>query len=160
MSTWSRVHGVGRPRADRPRVTIAAYPDYESAQRAVDFLSDNRFPVDRTAIVGTDLRLVETVLGRLTTLRAALYGALTGAWFGLLIGLLFGIFAVSGWLAVVLTGVLIGALWGAIFGAIAHALTGGRRDFTSYRSIEASEYAVIVDAEHAAEASRLLEKLS
>jgi hypothetical protein len=70
-----------------------------------------------------------------------------------------GIFAVSGWLAVVLTGVLIGALWGAIFGAIAHALTGGRRDFTSYRSIDASEYAVTVDAEHAAEASRLLEKL-
>ena len=155
----SRLHRVGRPDVDRPRVTIATYPDYELAQRAVDFLSDNRFPVERAAIVGTDLRLVETVLGRLTTLRAALYGALTGAWFGLLIGLLFGIFAVSGWLAVVLAGVLIGAAWGAIFGAIAHAFTGGRRDFTSYRAIEASEYAVTVDPEHAAEASRLLEKL-
>ena len=51
----------------RPTVTVATYPDYASAQRAIDYLSDNQFPVELTSIVGTDLRLVETVVGRMTT---------------------------------------------------------------------------------------------
>lgn len=144
----------------RPTVTVASYPDYQSAQRAVDYLSDNQFPVERTAIVGTDLRLVENVLGRMTVLRAGLAGAATGAWFGLFIGLLFGIFSESNWLGVILAGVLIGALWGAIFGAIAHAMTGGRRDFTSTSTLQAAQYAVTVDAEHADAARQLLTRLN
>lgn len=100
------------PQAGPPTVTIGAYPDYPSAQRVVDYLADNRFPVEHTAIVGTNLTLVETVLGRLTTGRAALLGAGTGAWFGLFIGLLFGIFTVGNWLAVILVGLVIGAIWG------------------------------------------------
>lgn len=55
------------PEADRP--VVGSYPTYEGAQRAVDFLSDSHFPVERTAIVGSDLRMVETVLGRLTAAR-------------------------------------------------------------------------------------------
>ncbi|WP_249713783.1 general stress protein [Rhizomonospora bruguierae] len=132
--------------APPPRVTVETYGDYPSAQRAVDFLSDNGFPVERTAIVGTDLRLVEEVLGRMTTLRAALAGAGTGAWFGLLVGLLLGIFTVAWW-GVVIAAILIGAVWGLIFGAVAHAMTGGRRDFTSASSLQASRYAVLVDAD-------------
>src|SRR5437660_1216317 len=108
----------GLTASGRPTVTVASYPDYESAQRAVDYLSDNQYPVQHTAIVGTDLVLVEKVLGRLTTGRAALAGAASGAWFGLLIGLLLGIFSVSAWWALLLTGLVIGALWGAAFGAI------------------------------------------
>src|SRR5437660_3563982 len=104
--------------SERSSVTLATYPDYESAQHAVDYLSDNQFPVQYTSIIGTDLRLVENVLGRMTTARAALAGAASGAWFGLLIGLLLGIFSVSAWWALLLTGLVIGALWGAAFGAI------------------------------------------
>jgi hypothetical protein len=143
-----------------PTLSVATYPDYASAQRAVDYLSDNKFPVQRTAIVGTDLRLVESVLGRLTTARAAGAGAASGAWFGLFIGLLFGIFSDSNWFAVILVTLLIGAVWGAIFGAIAHAATGGRRDFASRSSLQASQYAVIVDAEVADEARALLTRLN
>jgi hypothetical protein len=143
-----------------PTVAVATYPDYPSAQRAVDYLSDNKFPVERTQIVGTDLRLVENVLGRLTTGRAALAGAASGAWFGLFIGLLFGIFSNSSWFAVLLVCILIGAVWGAIFGAIAHAMTGGRRDFTSRSSLQASQYAVTVDAEVADGARQLLTRLN
>ncbi len=143
-----------------PTVTVATYPDYVSAQRAVDYLSDNKFPVERTAIVGTNLRLVENVLGRLTTGRAALAGAASGAWFGLFIGLLFGIFSNSSWLAVLLTCILVGAVWGAVFGAIAHAATGGRRDFTSRSSLQASQYAVSVDADYADQARQLLTRLN
>ena len=152
--------GDGGAAAGRATVTVAAYPDYPSAQYAVDYLSDNRFPVERTAIVGTDLTLVETVLGRMTTGRAALAGAATGAWFGLFIGLLFGIFTVGNWWAVILVGLAIGAIWGAIFGAIAHAMTGGRRDFTSASSLRANQYAVTVDATFADHARQLIGRMN
>lgn len=142
-----------------PTVTIGSYPDYRTAQRVVDYLADNRFPVEHTAIVGTDLTLVETVLGRLSTGRAGLLGAGTGAWFGLFIGLLFGIFTAGNWLAAVLAGLVIGAIWGAVFGAVAHAMTGGRRDFTSASSLRANQYAVIVDEQYVEQARQLLGRL-
>jgi hypothetical protein len=66
-------------------VTVAVYNDYATAQRAVDFLSDNKFPVHEITIVGEDIKLLEHVLGRMTIVRAAAAGALSGAWFGLLI---------------------------------------------------------------------------
>jgi len=139
-----------------PMVTVAEYHDYATAQGAVDFLSDNGFPVERTAIVGTGLRLVENVLGRLTVGRAALAGAGSGAWFGLFIGFLFTLFSSSHWWAVMLTAIIIGAVWGAVFGAGAHAMTGGRRDFTSRSSLQATTYAIIVESEVADEARTLV----
>ncbi|MEV0808004.1 general stress protein [Micromonospora sp. NPDC050200] len=147
------------PQTGRPTVTIGSYPDYPSAQRVVDYLADNRFPVEHTAIVGTNLTLVETVLGRLTTGRAALLGAGTGAWFGLFIGLLFGIFTASNWVAVILVGLVIGAIWGAVFGAVAHAMSGGQRDFTSASSLRAGQYAVTVDTNLADQARQLLGRM-
>jgi hypothetical protein len=141
---------------DRDTVTVARFADYASAQQVVDYLSDNGFPVERTTIVGTDLRLVETVLGRLTVGRAFLAGLASGAWFGLFVGVLFTLFSNESWLAILAATVPIGALWGGIFGAIAHALTGGRRDFTSRSSLQAGQYAVIVDAEVADEARVLV----
>lgn len=161
---WDRPAGLDEPRTgaatgERAVVTVATYPDYPSAQRAVDHLSDRRFPVDRVTLVGTDVRLVERILGRMTTAKAALAGAGTGAWFGLLLGFLFGIFAVATWWKVIVFGVVAGAVWGAVFGAIAHASTGGRRDFTSVGGIEAGSYALLVDAGHAEQARRLLAEL-
>ena len=157
-STPAASPGAGAPVT--PTVSVATYPDYAQAQRAVDYLSDNKFPVEKTSIVGTDLRLVENVLGRLTTARAAGAGAASGAWFGLFIGLLLGIFSNSNWFAVIFVTLIIGAIWGAIFGAIAQAATGGRRDFTSRSSLQAGQYAVIVEADAAAEARALLTRLN
>jgi hypothetical protein len=54
-----------------PRRTIATASNYQEAERAVDWLSDEGFPVERASIVGTGLRFVEQVSGRLTTSRAA-----------------------------------------------------------------------------------------
>lgn len=96
-------------------------PSYDQAQRLVDRLSDAGFPVEHVRLVGTDLRLVEQVTGRMTYGKAALYGAASGAWLGLLIGLLLGLFTVVGWLSVILWAVLLGAVWGLIFGLLAHA---------------------------------------
>ncbi|WP_246108634.1 general stress protein [Streptomyces sedi] len=143
------------------RPVVGSYPDYPGAQRAVDFLSDDHFPVERTAIVGTDLRMVETVLGRLTRGRAAGAGAGAGAWFGLLIGLLLSLFAGGGAsvLLLILSGVVYGALFGAVFGFAGHAMTGGRRDFASRSRIVAAHYDVVADPEVSEDAKNRLIKL-
>jgi|SRR3954451_3815940 hypothetical protein len=128
-------------------VTLARFDSYAGAQRLVDRLSDARFPVERTRIVGSGLRSVEIITGRLTKGRAALYGALTGAWLGLFIALLFAIFTIgAAWWGVLLTPVVFGALFGAVAGFIGHWVSGGHRDFSSVHSLEADEYEVQVDA--------------
>ncbi|MEU6039177.1 general stress protein [Actinomadura sp. NPDC047616] len=148
------------PNTDRP--VVGSYTTYAEAQRAVDFLSDEKFPVERTAIIGSDLKMVETVLGRLTKGRAALAGAGSGAWFGLLMGLLLTLFtrnhgAVP---SLLVGGIVIGAVFGAVFGFIAHAVTGGRRDFASRSQIVAARYDVVTDPEVAEDAKNRLIKLS
>ncbi|WP_374984410.1 general stress protein [Streptomyces fradiae] len=142
--------------ASRP--VIGSYTSYDGAQRAVDFLSDYGFPVERTAIIGCDLRMVETVLGRMTRGRAALAGAATGAWFGLLVALLLSVFTTGPHRvpALVLSGLVYGALFGAVFGFGSHAVTGGRRDFTSRSRIEAARCDIVADAECARRAEELL----
>src|SRR5437870_10569142 len=102
--------------------TVISYDDYAAAQRAVDRLSDDGFPVEHLDIIGSDLRLVERVTGRLTTTHAAAAGALSGLWAGLLFGILLGLFT-SGhsFLAVAATGAALGAGWGAIFASVRHA---------------------------------------
>ena len=106
---------------------------------------DQKFAVENLGIVGNDLKIAETVLGRLTYGRAAVGGLGTGAWFGLFVGLLLGIFSNSGssWFAIMLAGLLYGAVFGALFGVVAYALTGGRRDFTSRKQIVATSYDVV-----------------
>jgi hypothetical protein len=149
----------GRAGTEQATVAVASYPDYATAQRAVDFLSDNEFPVDRVRIIGSDLRLVEQVHGRLTTGRAALAGAGTGAWFGLLIGILLGAFAVGAWWRVLLFAVVASVVWGATFGAVAHAMTGGQRDFSSTPTLQADSYTLVVDADVADQVREMLSRL-
>ncbi|MFC4554100.1 general stress protein [Georgenia faecalis] len=137
-----------------PVVEVTTYPE---AQRLVDRLSDRGFPVEHVRIVGVGIRSVEQVTGRRTNGRAALDGAAGGAWFGLLVGLLLALFVVDvQWLTVLLVAVAFGAAWGALFGFLAHWSTGGRRDFSSVTSFEASRYEIQVDAAHRAEAAHLL----
>lgn len=138
-------------------VEIASYATYLEAQKAVDHLSDEGFPVQHTAIVGTDLRSVERVTGRLTYAKVALAGALSGLYFGSFVGLLLSLFAPAGsnLLATVLSAALIGAAFGIFFGVVSFALTGGRRDFSSINAILASRYSVIC-SEQSARARELL----
>ncbi|QCU77911.1 hypothetical protein E7744_06710 [Citricoccus sp. SGAir0253] len=129
---------------------------YDEAQELVDRLSDGGFPVEKARIVGTGLRSVEQVTGRLTTGRAAARGALSGLWFGLMIGILFLLLAPSaGWATILLMTLGFGAVWGAIFGALGHAATRGRRDFSSVQVMEAESYDVLVEASHVAQAAQV-----
>jgi hypothetical protein len=143
-------------------VQVGSYDSYAQAQGAVDFLSDEKFPVENVTIIGTDLRMVETVTGRLTTGRAIAAGAAGGAWWGLFVGLLLGIFSTgrANWIAAVLTGLVIGLVFGALFGWIGYAATQGRRDFTSTSKIVASRYDVMCNPAHAEEARALLARFS
>src|SRR3954451_12983539 len=123
---------------------VAGFSSYEEAQAAVDRLSDDGFPVEHLDIIGSDLRLVERVTGRLTKGRAATAGLASGAWFGLMVGLVIGLFTTgAGWLGVVLGGIVIGAAWGGVFGYAGHAATQGRRDFSSTKALVAMKYDVV-----------------
>ena len=142
------------------RRTVATYSSYREAERAVDWLSDQGFPVQRIAIVGTGLRYVEQVAGRVSTAQAALSGATQGIFIGLLFALLFGLFFTGpGFLGLLLYGVLLGAVVGALFGALGHVALGGRRDFASVANTQADRYEIQVDESAAAEAQDLLARL-
>jgi hypothetical protein len=149
------------PPTAAPKTTVATYPSYREAERAVDFLSDRDFPVERIAIVGTGLRTVERVAGRLTTGRAALAGAGQGAMIGLLFALLFGIFfdVEEAFIGVLIYGLVAGAIFGAAFAALFQAAQRGRRDFASTTGMEAERYEIQVDHEASAQAKQLLGEL-
>lgn len=139
-------------------VTVGSYNSYLDAQKAVDYLADQQFPVQYVSIVGNDLKLVERVTGRLSYPRVAMSGLLSGVWFGLFIGLLLSLFSPGGAFSVV-TSVLMGAAFFALFGIVSYAMQRGKRDFTSTSQVLASSYDVIVAPEVAGEASRLLLQL-
>jgi hypothetical protein len=149
--------------SDVPRgQVVGTYDTYAEAQRAVDFLSDEQFPVQHVSIVGSDLKMVENVLGRLTRGRAALAGAASGAWFGLFVGVLLSIFASNDTNAfgLVIAALLYGAVFGAIFGFVGHALSRGKRDFTSKSKIVASSYQVHCTWAEADRAREILTRLN
>ncbi len=139
--------------------SLAVYDDYAAAQKAVDFLSDNKFPVQQCMIVGTDLKRVERITGRLTTGRVALGGLLSGLWFGVFVGLIFSIFTSGNALARILATALFGALFGVIWALVGYAATRGQRDFSSVTSVVATRYEVLVEHKVAQQARELLAKL-
>jgi hypothetical protein len=143
-------------------VQVGFYDSYEQAQAAVDYLSDEKFPVENVTIIGSDLRQIEKVTGRLTTGRAIAAGAAGGAWWGLFVGLLLGIFSSDGasWIGSVLAGLVIGLVFGALFGWTGYAATQGRRDFTSTSRIVAGRYDVMCNPAHAEEARAHLARLA
>jgi hypothetical protein len=142
---------------------VGHYDSYAAAQRAVDYLSDHGFPVQHLTIVGRDLRLVERVVGRMTTARAARLGALGGAAWGLFVGALIMIFAAGEDGTVILLPVVaavVGAALGAVTGALGHSATGGQRDFSSRTSVVPTSYEILCQHQHAEEARNQLARLA
>lgn len=145
-------------RLDFPQ-SLAVYDDYDAAQRTVDFLADEKFPVEQCMIVGTDLKRIERITGRLTTGRVALGGIVSGVWLGLFVGLVFSIFTEENPLAVILSTVVIGAGFGVVMALVGYALSGGHRDFSSVSAVVATRYEVLVEHKVAGQARELLAKL-
>lgn len=161
MAMEMNTENIVRPETSRR--TVATYSRYGEAQRAVDYLSDQHFPVERVAIVAEGLKLVEQVTGRLTYGRVAMSGAAGGAFMGGLFGFMLGLFS---WISPVISafqialyGIVYGSLVGAALSVVFYSLTGGRRDFSSVGGISADRYNVMVDDEAAGEAMRLLTQM-
>ena len=138
------------------RRTIASYAGYAEAESAVEWLVQHGFPVQRGAIVGTGLRSVEQLSGRMSVRRAALLGI----WPGILVSALVALLTWdSGSTEVLLAAVGVGALLGAVSGALLHEALSGGRDFASTTRIEAGLYDLQVDEDSADEAKRLLDAM-
>jgi len=136
--------------------SLGVYDDYAAAQKAVDFLSDNQFPVENCLIVGTELKQLERVTGRLTTGRVALGGLLSGVWLGLFVGLIFSLFGDQNPLVTIVSTALFGALFGVIWALAGYAATRGQRDFSSVSMTVATKYEVLVEHKFAAQGRELL----
>lgn len=140
---------------------VGSYATYAEAQRAVDYLAAQNFPVRDVTIVGVDLMLVERVLGRLSWGGVLASGALSGAWFGLLVGLLLSLFSpTANQFGPILVGIGSGLAFGLVFAAVGYRATRGRRDFTSSSQIVAGRYDVLCQPRNAEKARELLAKLA
>ena len=128
-------------------LSLGVYDSYPQAQKVVDYLSDNEFEVQQVAIVGTELKTVERVTGRLTRAKVAAAGAMSGLWMGLFVGIAFSIFGKGNQLGFLITTPIIGALFGLVWSQLGFAaLTrGGTRDFSSVTQVVATKYEVLVE---------------
>ena len=161
--------GVGRPGASRrgplslptpPKGwPVGSYPTYAEAQKAVDLLSDNQFPVQQVTIVGVDLMQVERVTGRLAWGKVLAGGVLTGAWLGVFIGLVLGLLTGNPGQALV-TGVIAGVGFGLITSSIPYAMSKSTRDFSSTMQLVAGRYDVLCDPQNAERARDMLARLA
>ena len=139
-------------------MSLGVYDQYAKAQRAVDYLSDQGFPVQNVEIVGTELRSVERVTGRLTRGKIAGAGALSGLWIGLFVGIAFSLFGDHNQLGFLITTPVLGAVFGLAWSQLGYstATRRGTRDFASVNQIVATKYEVLVEHKLAARARELL----
>lgn len=144
------------PSERRDLAVVASFDDYAGAERAVDRLADDGFPVERLRVVGEMLTLVEDVTGHRGYGRAAQEGAITGAVIAGVLGLLFGLLnwfdPLISALLLGIYGLVFGAALGAILGLLGHWTTRGRRDFASVRSMRARRYDLLAETDVAEEA--------
>ncbi|GAB2468990.1 YflT domain-containing protein [Jatrophihabitans fulvus] len=137
--------------------TVAGYDDHDSARAAVDRLAARGFPIEHLDIVGSDVKLVERVVGKMTRGRATLAGASQGVWMGLFVGLLMSLFAGGAAVAAtIVSAVLVGAGVGAAFGLAAQSALKGKQNFATARSFVAGRYDVVARNGFAEQARQLL----
>jgi hypothetical protein len=135
---------------------IASYDTYKEAQRAVDHLADNEFPVQDVTIVGVDPMVVERVAARLTWGRVLGGGAASGAWLGLFVGLLLSLFTVGAGIFPILIGLVSGVVFGLASAAVRYGATRGQRDFVSHSQLVARRYDVLAKPRNAERGREML----
>jgi hypothetical protein len=156
MGKKKRAPDLGRPqRGDdvlAGTVPVATFAALGDVQDALASLADAGLPIERATVVGSDLRLVEKVAGRMTSLRAAGYGTVAGAWLGALIAAFAAIFTGTSFgavLSMLFGGIMLGGLFGAVFGLVAYRFAGPRDGITANVSLVASRYELRADASSA-----------
>lgn len=130
--------------ADAVGQTVASFPTYEAAQKAVSSLIAADVPARDIAIVGQGLRSIERITGRLGYASAARSGAVNG----LLLGLLFSAILVIGSPSVPIqafVGVLfVGIAIGMLLSIVTYSFVRRRRDYASVMQVIADHYEITV----------------
>jgi hypothetical protein len=138
--------------------SVGIYNSYEDAQKAVDYLADQKFEVQNLAIVGTELKSVERVLGRRNWGTVVTQGMQSGISTGLLVALVMLIFTrPQSFLVLLAVALAIGIALGIGFSAAAYAMSRGKRDFTSITQTVATKYEVLCEHKVAAQAREMLQ---
>lgn len=137
--------------------SVGVFATYPAAEKAVDYLADNGFPVGNLAIVGTDLRTVERVIARKTWRTVLGQGAMQGASTALILFLLLWLFVPgANVIALLISAVAFSIFVSMGFAALAYSVSRGARDFTSVQQTVATRYEVLCEHKVAAEAREML----
>jgi len=138
--------------------SVGIYNTYADAQKAVDYLADEKFEVQNLAIVGTELKSVERVLGRRNWGTVVTQGMQSGISTGLLVALVMLIFTRPGsFFLLLVVSLAIGIALGVGFSAAGYAMSRGKRDFTSITQTVATKYEVLCEHKVAAQAREMLQ---
>ncbi|MBV7363509.1 hypothetical protein KRX54_03570 [Actinomycetaceae bacterium TAE3-ERU4] len=123
--------------------TVACFAEQSQARDAVNLLSENGIDIKNVSIVGTDLKLVEHVTGKITLGRVLFAGMAQGLWLGLMMALIF--VAVSekpSWPTAAMA-VTIGMGGGLLFGLFAYFLRPrAQNQVTTHSHVVAASYEV------------------
>lgn len=140
--------------------SVAVYDSYADAQKAVDYLSDEHFPVENLCIVGTDLKLVERVLGRRAWPQVLASGAMSGIGTGVFVGLIMKLlYSQLSFASALLTGLILGMAMGLLSASISYMSTRGQRDFSSISATVATRYEVLGEHKVVNQAREMLSKM-
>lgn len=167
MPEWTSMATKRSSRKSPPAIpngeVLADFPQYAEAVAYVEKLVRNDFPAGFIAIVGSDLRSVERVRGKMSYARVAFSGAVTGAWIGLIYAFLFGPAIDTANIASDANGTLgsaivIGAGVGMLFNVLRFSFSRSKREFVSQSSIVAAKYQVQVPSNMLSQANEAAAK--
>lgn len=133
-------------------VTVATYRNYETAQQAINSLAEADIDVSGMALVGSDVRVVERILGKLTWRRVAMAGAMRGLTFGLFLGIVFWLLVGEQIGIAILAMPVLGVAFGMLLGIVTHTLTRKNRQYQSVQQIIPVSFDLVAPREVAASA--------
>ncbi|MFD2674181.1 general stress protein [Gulosibacter bifidus] len=138
-------------------VVVASYQSYDEARAAVDTLARrDGFSLQQISIVGSDLKSVERVMGRMSAGRAAASGAVTGVMMGLFVSLMWLLIYPQAQFSSIIGVFLLAIAFGVIWSLLAYLVSPRKREFTSMMQLTAAKFDLLVPASLAAEAGQVL----
>lgn len=123
---------------------VGSYETYEAAQSAVDRLVRADFPLGDVSIVGSNLKSVERVTGKMNAGRAALSGLLSGVMLGIFVGLLALILMPESGIAALIPIMLVAIGFSVLWSLIGFMMNPAKKEFTSAMQILAAHFDIVV----------------